>query len=140
MKRTHDTNDAGPSAAASKRPNHSSTTTTNASPPLSTLAFPPPTTLATTHPPAFQQPLPLLTFSYTPAHVLEFSDAAMRYFVDPPRGADLNYGYERWVRRPDERGRLDSLLRAYARVRERPPAEAGSVDAGVVCWRGVMTK
>jgi len=86
-------------------------------------------------PPPFQQPLPLLTFSYTPTRSLEFTDSALRYYVDPPRGADLNYGVERWVRRPEERGRVDGLLRAWGKVRGM-----GVGDVGVVGWRGVMTK
>ncbi|KAL1740560.1 RAI1 like PD-XK nuclease-domain-containing protein [Schizophyllum fasciatum] len=87
--------------------------------------------------PAFQQPSPLISFSYTPAHELEFTDSALRYFVPPPRsGLRLEYGYERWVRRPDARGRLDGLLRALARVRER----GGVGEVGIVAWRGIMTK
>jgi len=91
-----------------------------------------------TPPPPFQQPLPLLTFSYTPSHTLEFTDSALRYYVDPPRGADLNYGVGRWIRRPEERGRVDGLLRAWERIRR----DMGGKDAGVgvVGWRGVLTK
>ncbi|KAI0034723.1 RAI1-domain-containing protein [Vararia minispora EC-137] len=70
----------------------------------------------------------------------QFNDSALRYFVDPPRRANLRYGYERWIRRPDERGRLDSLLRAYVRVLDKPPPDVGSLSAGVVSWRGIMTK
>ncbi|KAF8910602.1 hypothetical protein CPB84DRAFT_1764102, partial [Gymnopilus junonius] len=39
----------------------------------------------------------LTTFSYTPEHVQEFTDSALRYYVDPPPGANLSYGFERWV-------------------------------------------
>lgn len=94
----------------------------------------------------FQQPSPLLTFSYTPARKLEFTDSALRYYVEPPNGADLRYGYERWVKRPEEKGRLDGLLNAILRVRERmerSEARSGSLwleSVGVVAWRGVMTK
>lgn len=38
------------------------------------------------------------------------------------------------MKRPEERGRLDGLLRAWAKVRR----EVGEV--GVVSWRGVVTK
>ncbi|THH03676.1 hypothetical protein EW146_g10366 [Bondarzewia mesenterica] len=88
----------------------------------------------------FQQPLPLLTFSYTPAHELEFTDAAMRYYVGPPRDADLEHGYNRWVHRVEDKGRIDSLLRAYSKVRKQNEAGMANVDVGVVGWRGVMTK
>lgn len=89
-------------------------------------------------PPPFQQPLPLLTFSYTPSRTLEFTNSAMRYFVDPPRGADLGYGYDRWVRRPEERGRVDGLLKAWERIKSR--GALGDSEVGVIAWRGVITK
>jgi RAT1-interacting protein len=85
----------------------------------------------------FQRPLPLITFSYDKSRQLEFSDAAMRYYVDPPPSADLGYGYERWVRRPEERGRLDGLLRAILEIQRRG---SGHPAIGVISWRGVMTK
>ncbi|KAI0316915.1 hypothetical protein OF83DRAFT_1124349 [Amylostereum chailletii] len=63
----------------------------------------------------------------------------MRYYIDAPRNADLGHGYDRWIRRPDERGRLDSLLKAYSKVRAEAPPAAGNLSAGVMSWRGVMT-
>ena len=84
----------------------------------------------------FQRPQPLISFSYNKDRKLEFSDAAMRYYVDPPPGADLGYGYDRWVRRPEEKGRLDGLLRAISEMRRR----GDSPDIGVISWRGTMTK
>lgn len=86
----------------------------------------------------FQLPTQLISFSYTPDRVLEFNDSSLRYFVDPPRGAQLSYGYDRWVRRPEERGRLDSLLKAWQKFGTEHPGALGEV--GVVSWRGVMTK
>lgn len=108
--------------------------------------------------PAFQQPVPLLSFSYvstppdavpismpTPnadrkrVRVQRFTDASLRYLSSPPPGADLNYGYDRWLPRPESRTRLDGLLRALVR-----PAAAAKMGpgkrAGAVAWRGVMTK
>jgi len=87
----------------------------------------------------FQQPSQLLSFSYNSEHQLEFNDSALRYFVDPPRGANLAYGYERLVMNQDQRGRIDGLLQAFARAKE---TDSSSVlqDVGVVSWRGVMTK
>ncbi|KAH7915603.1 RAI1 like PD-XK nuclease-domain-containing protein [Hygrophoropsis aurantiaca] len=99
--------------------------------------------------PAFQRPSQLLTFSYTPSRTLEFTDSALRYFASPPRNADLGYAYDRWIRRPEERGRLDGLLHAWTRVkrdmkREHEAAASKTSwkapDVGVVSWRGVMTK
>ncbi|KAL7281998.1 hypothetical protein ACG7TL_003465 [Trametes sanguinea] len=95
----------------------------------------------------FQQPTGLLTFSYTPQRVLEFTNSALRYYIDPPPGADLRYGYERWIKRPEERTRLDGLLRAVERVMQKADSSAGRGsgvkwlrDIAVVTWRGIMTK
>ncbi|KAI9463298.1 RAI1-domain-containing protein [Lactarius psammicola] len=85
----------------------------------------------------FQRPLPLISFSYNKGRELEFSDAAMRYYIDPPPGADLGFGYDRWVRRPEEKGRLDGLLRAVSEIRKH---EASDPAIGVISWRGTMTK
>ncbi|KAH7884805.1 RAI1-domain-containing protein [Phlebopus sp. FC_14] len=97
-------------------------------------------------PPLFQRPSQLLTFSYTPQHVLEFTDSALRYFIEPPRGADLGYGYDRWIRRPEERGRLDALLTGWSKFKtsfHSNDASSSSVsppDVSVMSWRGIMTK
>jgi RAT1-interacting protein len=60
----------------------------------------------------------------------------MRYYVSPPRDADLGHGYERWIRRPEEKGRLDGLLRAISEIRRR----GGEPVISMVSWRGIMTK
>lgn len=86
----------------------------------------------------FQQPTPLTTFSYDSKRELRFDDSALRYYVDPPHGADLRYGYERWVKRPEEKGRLDGLLKAWLKVRNGFPE--GFMNGGVIAWRGVMTR
>ena len=85
----------------------------------------------------FQRPLSLISFSYDEGRKLEFSDTAMRYYIEPPPGADLGFGYDRWVRRPEEKGRLDGLLRAISEVRRRG-SSSSVID--VVSWRGIMTK
>lgn len=93
----------------------------------------------------FQQPSTLLTFSYTPERVLEFTDSALRYYIEPPLRAELKYGYERWIKKPEEKGRLDGLLKAILKYRSRVDAAGGDGAAwlrevAVVSWRGVMTK
>ena len=87
----------------------------------------------------FQQPSQFLSFSYDSSHQLEFTNSALRYFTDPPRGANLAYGYERRVMRQDDRGRIDGLLQAFARAREMD-SSSFLQDIGVISWRGVMTK
>jgi len=86
----------------------------------------------------FQQPTQILSFSYTPARTLEFTDSALRYFVEPPLGAKLAYGYERWARKPDSRGRIDGLLQAFSKAKDMSGVPLQ--DVSVVAWRGVMTR
>lgn len=86
----------------------------------------------------FQQPTTLTTFSYDSKRELRFDDSALRFYVDPSQGADLRYGYERWVKRPEEKGRLDGLLKAWLKVRDGSPD--GFLNGGVIAWRGVMTR
>jgi len=82
---------------------------------------------------------------------------ALRYYLEPPQGADLTHRYgarsssfqsasehltrsfgfaEHWTKRPEERGRLDGLLAACL----RPEAAGERTRANVITWRGVMTK
>ncbi|KAG6865781.1 hypothetical protein C0991_011773 [Blastosporella zonata] len=86
----------------------------------------------------FQQPTQVISFSYTPSRALEFDDSALRFYVDPPPGAKLGHGYQQWVRKPDERGRIDGLLQAFAKA--QTTSGVPLQDVGVVAWRGVMTK
>lgn len=96
--------------------------------------------------PAIQRPSPILTFSYNSDHVLEFNDSALRYYVEPPRGADLGFHYEKWIKRPEERGRIDGLLAAWSRFKKTlhasspSPSVVNVPDVNVMCWRGIMTK
>lgn len=115
--------------------------------PSASLPYPPLHSSTSIQPVPFQQPTGLLTFSYTPQRVLEFTNSALRYYIDPPPGADLRYGYERWIKRPEEKSRLDGLLRAMERLIEKTDTSMGFGsgqkwlhDIAVVTWRGVMTK
>ncbi|KAG9017208.1 decapping endonuclease targeting mRNA [Tulasnella sp. 427] len=86
--------------------------------------------------PLFQRPLGLLTFSYTPERKLVWNNSAMKFYKSPPLNAPLARDYEKWIKRPEERGRLDGLLRALRRKAVQPEAQR----ADVVTWRGIMTK
>ncbi|KAJ4477368.1 hypothetical protein J3R30DRAFT_3485001 [Lentinula aciculospora] len=88
----------------------------------------------------FQQPMPLTSFSYDAEHVQHFDDSALRYYHSPPLNAQLGYGYERWIRRPEERSRIDSLLKAVDRVTDGQHKKMRLADVGVVAWRGVVTR
>jgi RAT1-interacting protein len=92
--------------------------------------------LVPSSPPPFQRPKSLLSFSYSANHTLLFDDSALNIFVQPPEKADLNYGYESWIKRPEEIGRLDGLLTAIV----TDPARSEAKRADVVTWRGIMTK
>ncbi|KAH7341449.1 RAI1 like PD-XK nuclease-domain-containing protein [Rhizoctonia solani] len=86
--------------------------------------------------PAFGQPQQLTCFSYTPKRELRFDTSALKYYIPAPINADLGYRYEHWIKRPEERGRIDSLLRAIEQE-----DVVGERKKGVfVSWRGVMTK
>lgn len=106
------------------------------------------------HPVAIQYPSRLLTFSYDADRTLHFDDSAMKYFVQPPKNADLKYGYARWIKRWEEKGRIDGLLKAILKYRhdldgpnnEPVPHADGKISTQwlqqikCVSWRGVMTK
>lgn len=118
-------------------------------------------TEADRHPPAFQQPYQLLSFSHTsvpgstnpsPHHnksrfrKLEWNNDSMKYFVTPPIDANLSYGYKRWIKRPEERARLDGLLQACTRKDLSPTdecrirVETERRRADLITWRGIGTK
>ena len=86
----------------------------------------------------FQQPNQIISFSYTSTKTLEFTNSALRYLADPPAGAQLNYGYEQWVRKPEQKARIDGLLRAFSKARSGNGPSLQDVE--IVAWRGVMTK
>jgi RAT1-interacting protein len=94
------------------------------------------TTSSPERPPAFGQPQQLTCFSYTPQRELCFDKSALKYYVPAPLGADLGYRYEHWIKRPEERTRLDSLLRAI----EQENVVGERKKGAFVTWRGVMTK
>ncbi|CAE6413155.1 unnamed protein product [Rhizoctonia solani] len=86
--------------------------------------------------PAIGQPQQLTCFSYTPNRELRFDSSALKYYVPAPINADLGYRYEHWTKRPEERGRIDSLLRAIGQDHIVGERKKGAF----ICWRGVMTK
>jgi len=106
----------------------------------------PPTDNPSSRSPPFQQPYQLMTFSYASvtspedpskrSRALEWNNSSMKYYVPPPQGANLAYGYERWIKRPEERGRLDGLLEAC--IKDQCEGERRRAD--LITWRGVITK
>lgn len=57
---------------------------------MSETNFPLPDGSATPAAPAFQKPMGLLTFSYTPQREQVFDNSAMKYYKDPPVNAPLD--------------------------------------------------
>lgn len=96
-----------------------------------------PFTIESTKAPEYQQPYQLVSFSTTPQRKLVFDDSALKYYVQPPPNADLSYRYQHWIKRPEEKSRLDGLLEACLRNKQSR-AETRRADA--ITWRGVMTK
>lgn len=102
------------------------------------LSFSCPSTSSSTEHTPFQKPTQIISFSYDSFHRLEFTNSALRYFVDPPENANLVHGYDRWIRQPEQKGRLDSLLRAFLKAKEGDSDYLA--DVGLISWRGVMTR
>lgn len=85
---------------------------------------------------AFQKPLQITTFSYNAQKDLLFDNSSMRYFVPPPPSVDLGHRFSQWNRHPDEKGRVDNLLKAIS----TPGCLEHRNRAELICWRGVLTK
>ncbi|KAL8276920.1 hypothetical protein RQP46_010648 [Phenoliferia psychrophenolica] len=98
-------------------------------------------------PTAFQLPLHLTSFSYSPTRELlvgQRKDEAIAHYTEPPLGADLNLGYEDCTWRDDSTDEgLDALLDTLSRYDDEDPTGAAADLLGkinVITWRGMMTK
>ncbi|SGZ12437.1 BQ5605_C028g10505 [Microbotryum silenes-dioicae] len=107
--------------------------------PLNPLTAPP------TRPIAFQQPLHLTSFSYSPTRQLLLTpqdrDASLAVYTPPRIGSDLNTGFEQAVWRDDSGDEgLDALLQHY--VESDPAGAAGEMldKVNIITWRGMITK
>ncbi|KAE8214678.1 hypothetical protein CF327_g1950 [Tilletia walkeri] len=171
---------AGPSTSSNKRPRGEDSAATNPpAPETSTssaqtgLQAPSSSTLQTqslTAPlktPAFQKPACIATFSYDQDRRVHHDNSSLGVCHPPPSpqfnrqadrgrgrvcGPDLNYGYERWIRRDetvDEH--LDSLLIALQHKASSPKGASTDAQqdqerdrdrarANVITWRGIATK
>ncbi|GAA6028825.1 hypothetical protein JCM8097_007413 [Rhodosporidiobolus ruineniae] len=122
--------------------------------PLGSLPLHPPqhyTSLAARSPAAaaFQLPLHLTSFSYSPTRELlldqQRKDEALAVYREPRMGSDLNYGFEQatWRDGSVDEG-LDALLDTlsnFAATNPNPPAAADLLSKlNAVTWRGMLTK
>ncbi|GAA5822437.1 hypothetical protein JCM3770_000270 [Rhodotorula araucariae] len=103
---------------------------------------------AATAPPAFQQPIHLASFSYSPTRELllddERKDDALAYYHEPRLGSDLNFAFDRaaWRDASIDEG-LDALLDSLSTWAAKQPTPAADDLLGkisVITWRGMMTK
>ncbi|KAK4701024.1 RAT1-interacting protein, partial [Phenoliferia sp. Uapishka_3] len=99
------------------------------------------------HPTAFQLPLHLTSFSYSPTRDLlvgKRKDEAIAHYSEPPLGADLNLGYQDCTWREDTTDEgLDALLDTLAEYEQEDESGAAAELLGkvnVITWRGMMTK
>ncbi|PWY97096.1 RAI1-domain-containing protein [Testicularia cyperi] len=116
-----------------------------------------------THPPAFQQPQPLCSFSFDRDRKQWHDDRSKKYYRGPPPymhahpkldrarpvfGADLNYGLDRYRQRDESvPEHLDALVASLQHrtesaksVSERQDVDRERRRADVVTWRGMVTK
>lgn len=78
------------------------------------------------------------SFSYDDTHAFQLGDASLRWYYPPRIGADLNRGFDKFVKHDDSVDEhLVSLLDTIADHERRTGAK---IDAQVVTWRGMMTK
>lgn len=87
----------------------------------------------------------LIAFSYTDEHRQEFNNKSMRYFVEPPTGADLTSGFENWKADSEWRGGIGDLLRAVCHAKKgHEESETLRADKFVmpdlIAWRGNIIK
>ncbi|KAI0706924.1 RAI1 like PD-XK nuclease-domain-containing protein [Cerioporus squamosus] len=133
----------GPTPSQSGRPPTLSVTPNNTCIPYpSTCRFNRPTRSLYQPPTSFLQ-----TFSYTATRALRFTDSALRYYVKSPSDVSLGYGYERWIKRPEEVLKLDPILRSIERVIQKKNVASGPGKGekwlsrmAVVTRRKIMTK
>ncbi|KAJ1023595.1 hypothetical protein NDA16_003212 [Ustilago loliicola] len=115
-------------------------------------------------PPLFQQPAPLCSFSFDENRKQWQDDRSKKYYRGPPPytnrhpkqghraaphfGADLNYGFERFIQRDEGVAEhLDGLVIALQHRTESAASEAERDEldqerrrSDVVTWRGIITK
>lgn len=110
---------------------------------------------ATARPVAFQQPVHVAAFSYSPERELllgEQRDAALRYYCDPPQQADLEKGFDEAVWHNDmvDEG-IDALLDTYVAhelcqtcaltpVSSLAASKLDTRAIGLITWRGMLSK
>ncbi|KAK6534715.1 decapping endonuclease targeting mRNA [Arthrobotrys megalospora] len=89
---------------------------------------------------AIKRPREITYFSYDENHELKHDESSLRYYYTPESNADLNHGYNMFVKHDDSVDEhLDSLLDALVEL-EKKEGRCSTDGVHFVTWRGMMTK
>ncbi|KAL3427097.1 hla class iii protein dom3z [Phlyctema vagabunda] len=87
---------------------------------------------------ALKRPKEIACFSYDDEHKFRLDDSSVRYYYPPTLGANLCRGFETFEKLDDTADdHLDSLLKTIQNLEEKTGQK---IDAGLVTWRGMITK
>ncbi|KAI5924298.1 RAI1-domain-containing protein [Camillea tinctor] len=85
-----------------------------------------------------KRPKEIACFSYDDKHEFHLGDSSLQWYYPPELGADLSKGFDNFDKHDDSKDEhLDSLLKTIMAHEEE---EGKKIDAGIVTWRGMMTK
>ncbi|KAG9245313.1 protein RAI1 [Calycina marina] len=85
-----------------------------------------------------RRPKEISCFSYDDKHQYRQDDSSIKYYYPPDLGTDLCKGFDTFQKLDDTADdHLDSLLKS---VMDFEKKSGNKVDAGVITWRGMMTK
>ncbi|KAI1486980.1 RAI1 like PD-XK nuclease-domain-containing protein [Biscogniauxia mediterranea] len=85
-----------------------------------------------------KRPKEIACFSYDDKHEFHLGDSSLQWYYPPELGADLSKGFDKFDKHDDSKDEhLDSLLKTIMAHEEE---EGKKIDAGIVTWRGMMTK
>ncbi|KAI0598038.1 RAI1-domain-containing protein [Biscogniauxia sp. FL1348] len=84
-----------------------------------------------------KRPKEIACFSYDDKHEFHLGDSSLQWYYPPELGADLSKGFDKFDSAEYKDEHLDSLLKTIIAHEEE---EGKKIDAGIVTWRGMMTK
>ncbi|KAL2760803.1 hypothetical protein ACRALDRAFT_2095428 [Sodiomyces alcalophilus JCM 7366] len=85
-----------------------------------------------------KRPKEFACFSYDDNHEFHLGDSSMRWYYNPPIGADLSKGFNQFIKHDDSKDEhLVSLLKT---IKAHEEETGKKIDAQIITWRGMMTK
>ncbi|KAI1423002.1 RAI1 like PD-XK nuclease-domain-containing protein [Xylaria sp. FL1777] len=85
-----------------------------------------------------KRPKEIACFSYDEKHEFRLDSSSLQWYYPPRLGADLSKGFDKFDKHDESIDEhLDSLLHA---ITAHEKEEGKKIDAGIVTWRGMMTK